>query len=515
VTQLAELADASAAVARLSGRLAKVEALATTLRGRDPDAAELAASWLAGEVRQAKLGIGPALLRQALATPFAPRPTLGVPEVDRILTDIASGSGAGALARRTAALASLFGRATAEEQRFLARLISGELRQGAQAGLMVEAIARATGTDVGRVRRAAMLGGGLRFAAAAAFREGEAGLARFRLRVLEPVLPMLAQTAETVDAAIAAHGEAVFDWKVDGARVQIHRDGATVRCFTRNLNDVADALPEVVEQVGAFAPSRLVLDAEVVALRPDGTPQPFQVTMQRVGRKRDVTDARARVPVTFFVFDCLLVDDDDDLLLAPLAERLAALDRAVPAPLRMPRITTRDAGEAARFLADALERGHEGVMAKSLEAPWEAGHRGGGWLKIKAAHTLDLVVLAAEWGHGRRSGFLSNLHLGARDPETGDFVMLGKTFKGLTDATLAWQTEALLARETHRDRHTVHVRPELVVEIAFNNVQSSSQYPGGLALRFARLKGYRPDKSPTEADTIETVRALHAREHAP
>lgn len=512
MTQFAELADASAAVARLPGRIAKVEALAAALRGRDAEAAALAASWLAGEVRQTKLGVGPALLGQVLATPFAPRATHALADVDRTLTDIAAESGPGALARRTAALAALFGRATAEEQRFLARLISGELRQGAQAGLMVEAIARATGTDVVRVRRAAMLGGGLRFAAAAAFREGDAGLARFRLRVLEPVLPMLAQTAETVEEAIAAHGEAVFDWKVDGARVQIHRDGATVRCFTRNLNDVADALPEVVEQVRAFPASRLVLDAEVVALRADGSPQPFQVTMQRFGRKRDVTDARARLPVTFFVFDCLLVEDDD-LLLAPLAERLAALDRAVPASLGMPRVVTRDAADAARFLADALERGHEGVMAKSLDAPYDAGHRGGGWLRIKAAHTLDLVVLAAEWGHGRRAGFLSNLHLGARDPQTGGFVMLGKTFKGLTDATLAWQTEALLARETGRDRHTVHVRPELVVEIAFNNVQSSTQYAGGLALRFARVKGYRPDKSPADADTIATVRALHAREH--
>jgi DNA ligase-1 len=333
-------------------------------------------------------------------------------------------------------------------------------------------------------------------------------LERFGLRVLQPVQPMLAATADDVASALSQLGGAALEWKIDGARVQVHKAGDEVRVFTRNLNDVTEAMPEVVEAVRGTTAERLILDGEAIALRTDGTPHPFQVTMRRFGRRLDVAAMRETLPLSVFFFDCLL-RDEEVLVDRPARERFAALSHTLPQALAVPRLVTDQPAAARAFYEDALHRGHEGVMAKAIDAPYEAGNRGASWLKIKRVHTLDLIVLAAEWGSGRRRGWLSNLHLGARDPSSGAFVMLGKTFKGMTDEMLEWQTRELLAREIGRDAYTVHVRPELVVEIAFNDLQASPHYRGGLALRFARVRGYRPDKKPEEADTIDTVRAIY------
>jgi DNA ligase-1 len=331
---------------------------------------------------------------------------------------------------------------------------------------------------------------------------------------MQPVLPMLSQSAESTDEALAQLGTAAFEWKLDGARVQVHKAGDEVRVYTRNLNDVTERVPEIVDVVRRSPPHNLILDGEAIALRPDGSPLSFQLTMRRFGRKLEVEAMRREIPLSVFFFDCLL-RDDVPLIDEPEADRVAALRESVPAETLIPRIVTADAKVAADFMDDALRHGHEGVMAKAVDARYEAGRRGASWIKVKRVNTLDLVVLAAEWGHGRRSGWLSNLHLGARNPDTNEFVMLGKTFKGLTDDMLKWQTQAFLKLETRRDERTVYLRPELLVEIAFNEIQESSQYPGGLTLRFARVKGYRPDKGIEEADTIETVRRLYnAQIHA-
>ncbi len=354
-----------------------------------------------------------------------------------------------------------------------------------------------------------MLAGSLAEVAHAALTQGVTGLRTFSLTLFQPVLPMLAQPAEDIGAALEQLGEAALEWKLDGARVQVHKSGADVRVYTRNLNDVTSAVPEIVEAMRAVATPVLMLDGEAIVLRADGTPQPFQVTMSRFGRKLDIETARSELPLSVLFFDCLR-REGEDLIDRPARERFRALSDALPEALLVPRVVTADVSVARGFLDAALARGHEGVMAKALDAPYEAGGRGGAWLKVKQAHTLDLVILAAEWGHGRRKGWLSNLHLGARDPRDGRFVMLGKTFKGLTDAMLAWQTQRLLELEASRDAYTVYVRPEQVVEIAVNEIQASPHYPAGMALRFARVKGYRPDKKPEEADTIDTVRALFA-----
>jgi DNA ligase-1 len=382
------------------------------------------------------------------------------------------------------------------EQAFLRALIVGDLRQGALAAVVGDAVARAAGVPVAAVRRALMLRGDLGAVAEAALREGEAGLAAFRLEVGRPLQPMLASTAPDVAAALAKTGPAAVEWKLDGARVQVHRDGRDVAIFSRTLDEVTARLPEVVEAALALPLRAVVLDGEAIALRDDGRPFPFQVTGSRFASRRGGT-----VPLTPFLFDALHLDGED-LLDRPGAERAAALASVVPEPLRVPR------GDGEAMLESALAHGHEGVVVKSLAAPYEAGRRGAAWVKVKPVHTLDLVVLAAEWGHGRRRGWLSNLHLGAR---SGDgFVMLGKTFKGLTDALLTWQTEALLAREVRRTAHVVYVRPELVVEIAFDGVQTSPRYPGGVALRFARVLRYREDKTAAEADTLDAVLAFRA-----
>jgi DNA ligase 1 len=499
---LARIAETSTGVAGTAARLRKVDLLATALAELRPEEVPVGVAYLSGTLPHPPIGVGWATLRE-LPAPSADA-TLELLEVDRALRRVGETTGAGSQQRRRAELEALFARATEQERRFLAALLVGELRQGAQEGVMADAVARAAGVPAADVRRAAMLAGDLRAAAVAALRDGGAGLERFRLTVLRPVQPMLAQTADDVEAALERIRPAVVEWKLDGARLQVHRLGGEVRAFTRNLADVTDRVPEVVEAVAELTADAIVLDGEVIALAHDGKPEPFQVTMSRFGTRR--SDERGVVLSSFF-FDCLHLDSVD-LLDHPLTERLAALDACLPASLRVPRILTDDPAEAEAFLADVLERGHEGVMVKAPSSPYEAGRRGSGWVKVKRAHTLDLVVLAAEWGHGRRSGRLSNLHLGARDEGAGGFVMLGKTFKGMTDELLAWQTERLLGLETSRSGHTVHVRPELVVEIAFDGIQRSTRYPGGVALRFARVKGYRPDKRPEEADTIETVRAV-------
>ncbi len=510
-TSLAAVVDASQRVADTRSRLAKRDAIAACLRGAQADEVEIAVAYLCGDIPQGRIGLGYATLA-ALRGSHAPQATLALREVDAALNRIAATIGKGASAERGGQLRSLFERATEVEQDFLLRLLLGELRQGALEGVMIEAISAAAGVPVADVRRAAMFAGNLRVVARAALTEGGGALARFAMAPHRPVQPMLAQPADAVGDALVRLGTAALEWKVDGARVQVHKAGDDIRVYTRNLNDVTASVPEVVEAVQGVPARELILDGEAIALAAGGAPQPFQLTMRRFGRKLDVARMRAELPLAVYFFDCLY-REGTPLIDQPARERFDALADSLPPSLVIPRLITADVAAAEDFYADTLARGHEGVMAKALDAPYEAGSRGASWLKVKRAHTLDLVVLAAEWGHGRRRGWLSNLHLGARDP-AGGWVMLGKTFKGMTDALLAWQTRELLAREHGRDDYTVYVRPELVVEIAFNDLQASPQYPGGLALRFARVKGYRPDKRAADADTIETVRALYAAQLA-
>jgi DNA ligase 1 len=504
---LDEVAETSAAVAASSARLAKVERLAACLRRLEPGEVHPAVAFLSGELRQRQIGVGWAALRDAPDPAAAP--SLTVAEVDAAFERIGRLTGPGSQAERRRLVGELFGRATAAEQRFLIGLLSGELRQGALEGVMVEAIAKAAGVAGAEVRRALMLRGALGPVAEVALASGVPGLRQFHLEVGRPLQPMLASTAPSVEAAMERVGEAAVEWKLDGVRVQLHKDGDAVRVFTRTLDDITARVPEVAEIVLALPVRSAVLDGELIALRPDGRPHPFQITAGRLGSKLDVEGQRLAVPLTLYLFDVLHVDSED-LIDRAGVDRQAALAAITSETLRVPRTVTGDPLVAAGFLGDALARGHEGVLVKSLAAPYEAGRRGAGWLKVKPVHTLDLVVLAVEWGHGRRKGWLSNLHLGARDPDTGGFVMLGKTFKGLTDKLLAWQTERLLElADGPTDQWVVRVRPELVVEVAFDGVQTSPRYPGGVALRFARVLRYRPDKRPEEADTIQTVRALH------
>jgi ATP-dependent DNA ligase I len=508
VVLLADLAATSQAVGATSARREKVAHLADALRRLGPDEVAAGVAFLSGELRQRQIGVGWASLRDA--PPGADGASdLTVAEVDATFERIGACSGAGSVAERRRLLGDLMARAGEAEHLFLIRLLSGDLGQGALAGVMTEAVARAARVPATAVRRALMLRGDLGAVATIALTEGEPGLAALRLQVGRPLQPMLARPAADMTAAFERVRPAAVEWKLDGARVQVHRDGTDVAVFTRTLDDVTARVPEIVEAALALEVRSLVLDGEAIALKPDGRPHPFQVTASRFGSRRDVESLRASVPLAAAFFDVLHADGED-LLDHPGAERTATLDAVVPESLRVPRLVADDAEAGGGVLRDALAHGHEGVMVKSLEAPYEAGRRGAGWLKVKPSHTLDLVVLAAEWGHGRRRGRLSNLHLGAREPDGPGFVMLGKTFKGLTDAMLTWQTERLLELEVARDAYTVHVRPELVVEIAFDGVQTSPRYPGGMALRFARVKRHRPDKRAAEADTVETVRAIHA-----
>jgi DNA ligase-1 len=462
-------------------------------------------AYLSGVLPQGTVGVGWATLRDA--PPGATAPALDLLELHSALTLIAETTGPGSTTFRRKVIHEVFAKATEVEQDFMRRLLLGELRQGALEGVMVESVARATDAPAAAVRRALMLAGDIGAVAEAAVADGRAGLARFRLQVLRPLQPMLAQTADDLESALQRIPAATVEWKLDGARIQAHRREDEVRVFTRNLADITNRVPEVVEAVLALPADSIVLDGEAIALGATGRAQPFQVTMSRFGSKLQVPQLRAATPLSSFFFDCLHLDGED-LIDRPSTDRLAAIAARVPEALRVPRIAEPTLKEAMTFFEGVIGLGHEGVMVKALDATYEAGRRGAGWLKVKRAHTLDLVVLAAEWGHGRRKGRLSNIHLGARDPATGGFVMLGKTFKGMTDKMLEWQTERFLQLETRREGITVYLKPALVVEIAIDGVQSSPRYPAGMALRFARVKGYRPDKSPDEADTIDTVRAI-------
>ncbi|HYN95890.1 MAG TPA: ATP-dependent DNA ligase [Pilimelia sp.] len=514
-----ELAATSAAVGATSGRRAKVELLASALRGLASDEIAAGSAYLAGDLPQRQTGVGWASLRDLPAPAGAP--TLTVAAVDAAIGAISVVAGTGSQARRRELLGALFAAATAAEQRLLTGLFSGELRQGAQAGLLTDAVARAAGVEPAAVRRALLLAGDLKAVAVAALTGGNPALAAFSLRVGRPLAPMLAQSAPTVAEALAATGApATVDTKLDGIRVQVHRSGDEVAVFTRSLDEITARVPAVVAAVRGLPARELVLDGEAMALDAAGRPRPFQETSSRAatrGARRAAPpvpspagDATALSP---YFFDLLHLDGAD-LLDAPGAERWAALAAAVPPEMLVARTTVATPAEAATAFAAALAAGQEGVVVKSPSAPYDVGRRGAAWVKVKPRHTLDLVVLAAEWGHGRRQGWLSNLHLGARDPATGGFVMLGKTFKGMTDEMLRWQTERFLSLAVDRGEWVVRLRPEQVVEIAFDGVQTSPRYPGGVALRFARVLRYREDKSAAEADTIDAVRALHAQSAA-
>ena len=506
---LAELVATSQAVAATRSRTAKVAALAGCLRRLQGAERATGIAWLSGELPQGRLGVGFAALA-AGGTPAAAVASLELQEVAHLLDALAAATGRGSRQRRAELLQRLMTRATAEEQHFLRRLLLQELRQGALEGIMVEALAGAAGVAGAAVRRALLVGGSLPAVGTALLCGGEGALGEFRLTLFHPLLPMLAQTAPDVATALRRTGAASVETKYDGARIQVHRAGDRIEVYTRNLRELSANLPEIVAAVARLPLDRVILDGEVIALRPDGQPQPFQVTMSRFGRRQAVASAVDSLPLSAFFFDCLHLDGDD-LIDRPLGERLAALDAACPAALRVPRLATADPEQAERRAAQARAAGHEGVMVKALDSPYEAGRRGAAWLKVKPAHTLDLVVVAVEWGSGRRRGHLSNLHLAARDAERGGFAMVGKTFKGLSDEMLRWQTQRFLGLETHRRGHVVFVRPEQVVEIACDGIQTSSRYDSGMALRFARVKGYREDKPAGTADTVATLRVLHRR----
>jgi len=506
--RLGEVAEISRAVAGTAGRLEKIGHLAGLLARVPPDEIAIVIAFLSGEPRQGRMKIGGAALSGLRDVPPADAPQLELRDVDAIFDRVAGLAGTGSASGRTQLLRELMGRATAGEQDFLFRLLYGELRQGALEGVLTDAVARASGIPIAGIRRAAMLAGDLAPVARAALAEGEAGFAQFALRPFQPVQPMLADSAADVEAALTELGEASFEYKLDGARIQVHKADDDVRVYSRNLRDVTIAVPEVVAVTRAMPARSIVLDGEAIALRPDGSPLPFQETMRRFGRRLEVELLKETLPITPMFFDVLYLDGDA-LVDEPLSRRVSLLAEQSAAANLVPRLVTADSDAAAAFTQRALASGHEGVMAKAVGGMYAAGRRGSAWLKVKQARTLDLVVLAAEWGSGRRRGTLSNLHLGARDPENGGFVMLGKTFKGLTDAMLAWQTKKFLELEIGRDDYTVYVRPEVVVEIAFNEVQASPHYPGGVALRFARVKRYRDDKTAAEADTIAAVVAGH------
>jgi DNA ligase-1 len=485
---LAGLVEASRRIAETSRRLEKIELLSAVLRQLAPEEIEIVVAILSGGVRQGRIGIGYRGLREAGAEP-APVPSITVMEADRAFTEIGLASGRA----KVELLRRLMERATAEEQPFLGRLLLGELRQGALEGLMVEAVAKASGAGLDRVRRAARNAGDLAKVTRAAIERGEKGLEVFGVQLFRPVQPMLARTAEDVEEALEELGEAALEYKMDGARIQVHRAGDDVAVYSRALHDVTAAAPEVVEAARALPVSDAILDGEIISLQANGRPQPFQATMRRFGRKLDVERMRGELPLTPFFFDALRLNGGT-LVDEPQQRRFAALVEVCPGHLVMPHTLTADPERAREFAARALA--------------YAAGARGQSWLKVKQPRTLDLVVLAAEWGNGRRRGWLSNLHLGARDTVRGGFAMLGKTFKGLTDAMLAWQTQELLKLEVSRDNWTVYVEPKLVVEIAFNEIQASARYAGGLALRFARVKRYRTDKGVEDSDTFQTVQAL-------
>jgi len=508
---LARVVEASHRIAETTKRREKTDILATVLRQLRPDELEATVAFLSGSIRQGRIGIGFATLQETSANGnlhnAAELPTLEANDVDRTLGEIAAVQGAGAEQRRRQLLTSLLAKATRDEQHFLVRLLAGELRQGALEGIMIEGLAKASNVPAERIRRASMMAGSAISIARAVLEHGEAGLAPFDIQLFRPVQPMLAGTAEDVAEALEGLGEAALEYKLDGARIQVHKSGQEVAIYSRQGNDVTIAVPEVLAAVRALPADSVILDGEVLSLLPDGRPQPFQVSMRRFGRRNDIDSLARELPMTPFWFDLLYLNGSPMVDESQTA-RFGELSRLAPVENMIPSLVTADAAQAEEFLHSALTRGHEGLMAKELVSTYAAGARGKSWLKVKRARTLDLVILAAEWGSGRRRGWLSNLHLGARDNRKGGFAMLGKTFKGLTDEMLAWQTQALLKLEVARDQHTVYVHPRLVVEIAFNEIQVSSRYVSGLALRFARVKRYREDKTASDSDTFEAVQRL-------
>ncbi len=499
---LAQIVDVSDRVRSTRSRSKKIEALAELLRGLSDTDAPIAVSYLSGSPLQDRLGAGYATV-YGIEVDAASAAELTLSEVDATLSLLARTAGPGSKQAKADLLSSLFGRATEAEQEFLRGLILRNLRQGALEGVMADAVAQAAGADADTVRRAAMLSGSLTAVATDALVNGPKALDAYRLAVLTPLQPMLAKTAESPAAAIASLGTAEVEWKLDGLRIQVHRDGDAVQVFTRNLNEITQRVPEIVAKALSLPLDSVILDGEALIVGGDGSPESFQDSMSRFG-----TDDGSR-ELTPFYFDILHLNGTD-LIDRSTLERRAALETVVPAGQIVTAIVTADADEAAAFYDEAVGAFQEGVVVKQVDARYEAGRRGGAWLKVKPTHTLDLVILAAEWGSGRRKGWLSNLHLGARDPE-GGYVMLGKTFKGLTDEMLVWQTERFLEIEDHRDGHVVYLEPQIVYEIAFDGVQRSPRYPGGVALRFARVKRYREDKDPDDADSIDTVRAILQR----
>jgi DNA ligase 1 len=498
MTLLADVVAASREVSETSSRSRKVAVLAELLGRLEPGEVGIAVGILAGVPRQGRVGIGYSTIYGIECAPAA-EPSLTIGELDRAVDEVEASTGSGSAARRKEILTGLLGRATEAEADFVRRLFTGGLRQGALAGLMVDAVARASGVPGPLARRALMLSGDLSRTAELALTEGEQGLREVGFELFRPIFPMLASTAADVPEAVASFERSSVEWKLDGIRIQVHRRGDDVRIYTRNLNDTTRTLPGIVEAVRRLPVTQAVFDGEALWMLEEG-PAPFQDTVSRM-------DGEARPEgIVTFLFDLLHVEGED-LLDTPLEERAARLESIAP-HLRIPSVVTSDPDAARRVLDEALREGHEGVVVKDAASLYVAGRRGKAWRKVKPVRTYDLVVLGAEWGHGRRQGWLSNLHLGARDPRTGELLMVGKTFKGMTDALLEWQTKELLARETERRGIAVLVRPELVVEIALDGVQTSTRYPGGLALRFARVKRYRPDKSAAEADTIDALRGL-------
>ena len=502
---LADVVAASLRVAATRSRNVKIAELSSVLSRAEPAEIPVVVGFLSGEPRQGRVGVGWASMASASVPPAADS-SLTPADVDKLIDSIPTMTGPGSVQARRDAVAEVMARATEAEQSYLVGLFTGGMRQGALEGLVIDAVGVAANVERELVRRALMLGGSLPDTARIAMGGGAVALAAVRLEVMRPVRPMLAATSSEPGEAVAELGDVIVDWKLDGARIQVHRMGSELRVFTRNLNDVTDRLPDVVASVRQLDVSSVVLDGESLALTEDGSPRRFAETMSRFGSD----GADAAVPLRPFFFDILHLDGRD-LIDQPLIERLALLERVVPENLRIPSVRTTSPEAGAEVLATAIGAGHEGVMVKAAMSTYDAGRRGSAWRKIKPVHTLDLVILAAEWGHGRRTGWLSNLHLGCLDPDTGAFVMLGKTFKGLTDEMLEWQTVRLLELEERRTANTVWVRPELVVEVALDGLVVSPRYPAGMALRFARVKGHRPDKGPDDVDTLAAVRQIFER----
>jgi len=503
-----DLVEVSEKVSATSRKKEKISLLAHFFQQAKGREIALAASYLSGQLPQDRLGIGWATLQEALKDLIEKLQPLNLIELDRLFEDISREKGAGSLEKKVKILRDIFSSIQKNERDFLTRLIMGEIRQGALEGLVLEALAQASSLYIDNLRQSLMFSGDIGEVAKVTLEEGITGLSRFQPKLFHPISPMLANSVEGEAEALERLGKAGWEYKIDGARIQIHKEGEDIRIFTRHLKDVTESVPELIELARKFQFEKAIFEGEAIVLRKDGRPLPFQITMRRFGRTQNVKRMQKEIPLFPYFFDLLYLDGDP-LFNRPYRERFNLLAKRIPSEYIIPQIVAANEKEARNFLQRSLEAGHEGLMAKGFDSPYISGHRGFYWLKIKPAQSLDLVILAAEWGHGRRKGWLSNLHLGARDSESYNFIMLGKTFKGLTDEMLRWQTERLLKLEIGRDEWTIYVKPELVVEVAFNDLQESPHYPGGLALRFARVKRYREDKSPLEADTIQKIRAIH------